>query len=92
MARGEIFMRLPGSKEAHVWRTDLTGHGKVHVGEEFVCRECEFWGANRVAKGGKKLRVRVVAVRSKRIGNHDVIDVEILEDLSPATFKDNGLF
>jgi hypothetical protein len=38
MARGEVFIEDErGSIRA--WRTDLTGHGNVRIGEEFTVRD-----------------------------------------------------
>lgn len=90
MARGKVFLQLPGRDECETWewKTDLTGHGSVGIGEEFIAREMIF---GRL-EGGRKLRVGVVAVHKRAIGNADIIQVEILADLTPPPKVEGDLF
>lgn len=91
MARTQILMRLPGSKEPRLFRTNLKGHGSVREGEEFTAREMWGWGKPVLMEGGKRLLVRVTAVE-RLARNHHIVNVEILTDLTAKPNKQGKLF
>jgi hypothetical protein len=88
-ARGTVHLRLPGGARM-LARTDLTGNGIVYEGTEFVARE--LWpNEDRLIRDGRKLRVRVKAVERVSRSYH-VLDVEVLEDLTPERAEPGELF
>jgi hypothetical protein len=90
MARGEVFIEDErGSIRA--WRTDLTGHGNVRIGEEFTVRELGQFGCGGLVKCGRKLRVRVVSIDAKG-RSFNVLKVKILQDMTPCPLQQDTLF
>lgn len=83
MARGEVFIVLPGSDKIKLWRTDLTGHGSIRLGAEFTIRELWQWGRNNLVPNGRKLLVRIASEHSRLGVRTPVFNVEIVKDLSP---------
>lgn len=80
-ARGKVHLLLPDGTRM-LARTDLTGHGVVSAGTEFLARELWTTGHNRVMKGGRRLRVVVVEVERVHRSYH-ILRVEIVKDLTP---------
>ena len=94
-ARSKVYVRLPEGYahrrgDTFLARTDLTGHGIVREGEEFTAREMWPMG-DRLMKGGRKMRVRVVRVERVTRGWH-ILHVEVLKDLTPPPVKQGELF
>ena len=89
-ARSEVF--IEGDRgDVRLWKTDLTGHGDVAEGDEFVIRQVEQFGKPRLVKGGIKRRVRVRSVRRESRSYH-VLSVDVVEDLTPQLHQQRDLF
>lgn len=78
MARTEVFIKDEDG-EAQLWRTDLTGRGVVHEGEEFTIRQVSQYGANNLVPNGIRRRVRVRSV-GRHSGSLHVLTVDDIRD------------
>lgn len=90
MARTDVFLQLPNGSHMHA-KTDLTGHGIVRVGEEFVARERSGFGRSPLIPGGKKLLVRVLEVTKVNRSYH-ILRVDILQDLTAEPVEQRQMF